>query len=202
MNTITIIGQVVGFAAAAIMILSFQFKNNRDLFIAQVVSTALFSVHYMLLGIGGDSGAFSGMAQNFGGLLFRTVLVISEKREKWRSPLVLTAICAYCAVTAAFTFDRSNIICLLPMLGNMFAMGALWTRKPNVIRIEQFSVTTPCWLVFNISTNSLAGIVTEVFNLISIAVYYIRMFVKKRREKKQNGEKTNEKSENNGTGQL
>ena len=29
MNTITIIGQVVGFAAAAIMILSFQFKKTR-----------------------------------------------------------------------------------------------------------------------------------------------------------------------------
>ena len=155
----------------------------------------------MFLGIGGDSGAFSGMAQNFGGLLFRTVLVFSERREKWRSPLILTTICAYCAVTAAFTFDRSNLICLLPMLGNMFAMGALWTRKPNVIRIEQFSVTTPCWLIFNVSTHSIAGVVTEVFNLISIAVYYVRMFVNKRKEKK-NGEKEDEKSENNGARQL
>ena len=202
MNTITIIGQVVGFAAAAIMILSFQFKKNKDLFIAQVIATSLFTVHYMLLGIGGDSGAFSGMAQSIGSQFLRIILVISERREKWRSPLILTTLCAYCAVTAAFTFDRTNIICLLPMIGNMFAMGALWTRKPNVIRIAQFSVTTPCWLIYNISTNSIAGIITEVFNLVSITVYYVRMYVKKRKEKKQNGEKENEKSENNGAGQL
>lgn len=198
MNTYIITGQIIGIFAAAIMILSFQFKDNKKLFAAQVISTVLFTVHYLFLGLGGNNAAFAGMAQNFGGVILRVVLLISEKHEKWRSPIVLSILCAYSAVMAAVTFDRSNLLCLLPVIGNIICMGAMWTRKPNVIRIFQFTVTTPCWLIFNIFSLSISGIITEVFNLISIGVYYIRILSSKHRRK---GQK-NEEIENNSDRQL
>ena len=77
MNALTVIGQAVGLLAAAVMIFSFQFKENKKLFTAQVISTSLFTLHYMFLGLGGDYSAYSGMAQNFGGLLLRVVLLLS-----------------------------------------------------------------------------------------------------------------------------
>ena len=51
MNPTQIAGQIVGLVAAAIMIVSFQFKNTKRLFIIQVCSTVLFTLHYALLGL-------------------------------------------------------------------------------------------------------------------------------------------------------
>lgn len=199
MSTLTIIGQIVGGVAAVILIFSFQFKDNKKLFIAQICSCTLFTLHYMLLGFGGDPAAFSGMAQNFGGLLFRVPLLLSEKNEKWRSPIILAALCAYSAVTAVLTYEQGNIICLLPMIGNIIGMGAMWVKKPNVIRIAQLTFMSPCWLTYNIFTLSIAGIITETFNIISIGVYYLRQLIAKKKKKK---ELTDEKSEDNGSGKL
>ena len=200
MSTLTIIGQIVGGIAAVILIFSFQFKDNKKLFIAQICSCTLFTVHYMLLGFGGDPKAFSGMVQNFGGLLFRVPLLLSEKNEKWRSPIILAALCAYSAVTAVLTYEPGNIVCLLPMIGNIIGMGAMWVKKPNVIRVAQLSFMSPCWLIYNIFTFSISGIITESFNIISIGVYYLRQLIAKRRNKKK--ELTDEKSEDNGSGKL
>lgn len=183
MNPLSVIGQAIGLFAAVSIIISFQFKDNKKLFFLQACSTVLFTLHYLFLGLGGDNGAYAGMAQNFGGFIFRILLLVSEKYEKLKSPLALTTVCAYCAVTAAVTFDKSNIICILPMIANLICMGAMWTRKPNIIRAAQFFVVSPCWLIFNISAFSIAGIFTESFNIISIIVYYIRAFIKNKRDK-------------------
>lgn len=198
MNTITIIGQVVGLLAAAVMIFSFQLKENKKLFTAQVISTSLFTLHYMFLGLGGDYSAYSGMAQNFGGLLLRVVLLLSEKFKKFGSPVAMAVVCSYCAVTSVLTYNAENPLCILPMVGNLILAGAMFTKNPNAIRLGQLSVTSPCWLIYNFSVFSISGIITESFNIISIAIYYVRQYVKKKKEK----EKTNEKSEDNGPGQL
>ena len=183
MNTLTIIGQIVGLFAAALMILSFQFKENKKLFICQVISTALFSTHYLLIALGGSANAFAGMAQNIGGLFIRIVMLL-QMRFKWaKSPITMSALCAYCAVMAALTYT-GDPVCLLPTVGNIVVIGAMWTNDPDKIRIGQLSVTTPCWLVYNVFTWSISGIITESFNLVSICVYYVRQAVRKKKEKK------------------
>lgn len=198
MSTLSIIGQIVGIFAAAILIFSFQFKDNKKLFIMQICSCTLFTTHYMLLGLGGDPIAFSGMAQNFGGLLFRVALLLSEKYKKLSSPIVLSALCAYCAVTAVLTYTPGNVVSLLPMVGNIIGLGAMWVKKPNVIRISQLTFMSPCWLVYNIFTFSISGIITESFNIISIGVYYLRQLIANKKKKEQ----ADEKSKDNGGGQL
>ena len=75
-------------------------------------------------------------------------------------------------------------MCLLPTIGNIVVIGAMWTNDPDKIRIGQLSVTTPCWLVYNVFTWSISGIITESFNLVSICVYYVRQAVRKKKEKK------------------
>ncbi len=183
MNALTIIGQVVGFVAAALMILSFQFKENKKLFICQVLSTSLFSLHYLILALGGNTNAFSGMAQNVGGLLIRIVMLLQQKYKWAKSPVTMSVLCTYCAVMAALTYT-GNPIALLPTVGNIVLIGAMWTNDPDKIRIGQFAVTTPCWLTYNFIAWSISGIITESFNLVSIGIYYIRQAIKKKNEKK------------------
>lgn len=183
MNGYQIAGQAVGLVAAAVMIISFQFKNTKKLFAAQIVSTLLFTVHYALLGVGGDRGAYAGMAQNFAGLAFRVVIILSQKHEKLKSPIALTALCAYSAVAAALLYN-GNPATLLPTAGNIICMGVYWTSNKDTIRIGQLAVVSPCWLIYNFFTMSVSGIITETFNIVSIIVYYIRMRLEKKNEEK------------------
>ena len=145
MNTLTIIGQILGFVAMALIVWSFQFKDYKKLFLLQVGSCFFFVLHYLFLGLGGDPAAYSGMAQNFVGLLFRAVLLLGEKHKK---------------------------ICV----------GSLWTRDSNVIRLCQLIAVSPSWLLFNVFTFSIPGILLESFNIISIIIYYIRMRIRGKSE--------------------
>ena len=89
MSPLFILGQIWGLCAMALIILSFQFKAPKWLCIVQVCSCALFILHYLFLGLNGDAAAYSGMAQNAVGLLFRLVLTLSEKKKALLSPLVM-----------------------------------------------------------------------------------------------------------------
>ena len=181
MNPLQIAGQLVGVLAAAVMIVSFQFKDTKKLFILQVCSTLLFTTHYALLGFGGDSGAFAGMAQNFAGVAFRVVILLSEKFKKLKSPIALTVLCAYSAVAATLMYN-GQITTLLPTVANIICMGIYWSENKNVIRLGQLVIVSPGWLAYNIFTMSFSGIFTESFNIISIIVYYIRMKAGKKNE--------------------
>ena len=180
MTLLFILGQVWGLIAMALIVLSFQFKAPKWLCIVQVCSCAMFVLHYLFLGLNGDTAAYSGMAQNAVGLLFRVVLTLSEKRKALLSPLVLASLCAVAAVVAVLTYP-GRLIALLPVVGNFACIGCMWTKNSNVIRATQLAVISPFWLTYNVFTLSVAGILTECFNLVSIGVYYVRVWKEKKR---------------------
>ena len=180
MTPLFILGQIWGLCAMALIILSFQFKAPKWLCIVQVCSCALFILHYLFLGLNGDAAAYSGMAQNAVGLLFRLVLTLSEKRKALLSPLVMAGLCAVAAVVAVLTYP-GRLIALLPVVANFACIGCMWTKNANTIRATQLAVISPFWLTYNIFTLSVAGLLTESFNIVSIVIYYIRMHREKKR---------------------
>lgn len=179
MNHLNLAGQLLGLVAMVLTVLSFQFKNARRLFLIQVCSCILFTLHYLCFGLAGDSTAYAGVAQNLVGLLFRAVLTLSDKHKALLSPLVLSGLCAVSAVVAVLTYS-GDPIALLPTVANFACIGCMWTKKTDVIRLTQLAVITPCWLSFNIATLSIAGIMTECFNLASIGIYYLRTLRERR----------------------
>lgn len=181
MHPLTIIGQIWGVIAMLLIVLSFQFKDAKRLFLIQVCSCLLFTLHYLFLGLGGDSAAYSGMAQNIVGLLFRVSLSLSDKRKWLMSPLVMAGLCALAAVVAVLTYP-GRIIALLPVIANFACIGCMWTKKTDVMRLTQVSVISPLWLIYNVVTFSIAGILTESFNLVSIGIYYLRTWRGKKRD--------------------
>ena len=180
MTLLFILGQVWGLIAMALIVLSFQFKAPKWLCIVQVCSCALFVLHYLFLGLNGDTAAYSGMAQNAVGLLFRVVLTLSEKKKALMSPLVLASLCAVAAVVAVLTYP-GRLIALLPVVANFACIGCMWTKDSNVIRVTQLAIISPFWIIYNVSTLSIAGILTESFNVVSIGIYYIRMWREKKK---------------------
>ena len=186
---LSLIGQIFGFFAMALIVLSFQCKKPQGLFIVQIASCCMFILNYLFLGLGGDTAAYSGMAQNAVGLLFRGALALSATHKKLLSPIVLSAMGALGAIVAVLTYNPvettlfAQIMPLLPVVANFACMGCMWTKDSNIIRATQLIVISPLWLIYaaTLSPVSIAGICTEVFNLSSIGVYYFRMWRAKKK---------------------
>ena len=185
---LSLIGQIFGFIAMALIVLSFQCKKPQGLFIVQIASCCMFILSYLFLGLGGDSAAYSGMAQNAVGLLFRSALALSNQYKKLLSPLVLAGMGALGALVAVLTYPYEavtllgRIMPLLPVVANFACMGCMWTKNSNIIRATQLIIISPFWLIYTASLGAVAGVLTEVFNISSIGVYYFRLW----REKKKN----------------
>lgn len=180
MSPLFLIGQLLGLCAMALIVLSFQYKKPSLLCFFQFCACIFFVLHYLCLGLNGDPNAYAGMTQNIVGLLFRGVLVLAEKRRSLLSPLVLSGLCAFSAVVAILTYP-GRLISLLPTVANFICMGGMWTRNANTVRIIQLTVISPFWILYNVSALSLAGVLTESFNLVSIGIYYIRMYHNKKK---------------------
>lgn len=93
---------------------------------------------------------------------------------------MLAGLCAVSAVVAVLTYP-GRLIALLPTVANFACIGCMWTKNSNTIRITQLAIISPFWITYNIFTLSVAGIMTECFNLVSIGVYYVRMWRGKKR---------------------
>ena len=180
MTPLFILGQLWGLCAMALIVISFQCKKPARLCVVQVCACLFFILHYLFLGLNGDAAAYAGMTQNAVGLLFRGVLALSEKKKSLLSPLVLAGLCAVSAVVAILTYP-GRLIALLPTVANFACIGCMWTKNSNTIRVTQLAIISPFWITYNIFTLSVAGILTECFNLVSIGVYYVRVWREKRR---------------------
>lgn len=180
MTPLFILGQLWGLCAMALIVISFQCKKPARLCIVQVCACLFFVLHYLFLGLNGDAAAYAGMTQNAVGLLFRGVLALSEKKKSLLSPLMLAGLCAVSAVVAILTYP-GRLIALLPTVANFACIGCMWTKNSNTIRITQLAIISPFWIIYNIFTLSVAGILTECFNLVSIGVYYVRVWREKKR---------------------
>ena len=56
----------------------------------------------------------------------------------------------------------------------------MWTKNANTIRATQLAIISPFWLIYGVFTLSVAGILTECFNIVSIGIYYLRLYREKR----------------------
>lgn len=179
MTPLFILGQILGLCAMALIVISFQCKKPARLCIIQVCACLFFVLHYLFLGLNGDAAAYAGMTQNAVGLLFRGVLALSEKKKSLLSPMVLAGLCALSAVVAILTYP-GRLIALLPVVANFACIGCMWTKNSNTIRVTQLAIISPFWITYNVFTLSVAGILTESFNLVSIGIYYLRLYREKR----------------------
>ena len=73
------------------------------------------------------------------------------------------------------------VVMLTVVLVLSLALTGCGKKNSNVIRATQLAVISPFWLTYNVFTLSVAGILTESFNIVSIGVYYIRMAREKKR---------------------
>lgn len=165
-----IIGQIIGFIAMGIIVISYQQKTHKNILVFQMVSGLLFTIHYIML------GAYTGAVMNLLGA-FRS-LVYANRDKKWaKSVLWPTLFSIGFLISGILTWD--NVYSVFPLIAMLMSSVVLWIEQPKINRIFSLPTST-CWLIYNIKTVSIPGIVTEIFVLTSIIVGIIRLDIKRK----------------------
>lgn len=158
------VAQGIGMIGTALVMVSFQFRGRR-LFLLQGFAAVAFAVNFALL------GAYAGMLLNVlsavrGGLL-------SMESKGWAShPFwfwflqIAYVVCGVATWQAWFS--------LLPVIAMMVSTVTMWRKNGRQIRTMQLLVVSPCWMIYSALVFSVSGMVTELFNIVSIVISIVR----------------------------
>lgn len=172
-NDITfIISQLIGAAAAALLLLSFQQRTHKRIVVMQIFSGLLFSVQYLMI------GAYEGMVGNIVGLT-RGIAYSFRTKSKLVDSIACPIIFAVLAGLGGLA-TYSSPVSLLPMAAMMISSFVLWNPKTQQLRALTFP-TSFMWLIYNIICRSYSGVITEVLSEISIIIGLIRFRKKKQK---------------------
>lgn len=159
---------IIGFI---IIVYSFQCKKNRNFLLMQGIGSFMFFINFILMGGAAIAGAFFNLVNLVRGLLF-----CKNDKRMWKLVLV------ECLYTVSFVVPMFLIwgdwfaifISSLPYVMLMIMSVLMWKGNGKHIRIFQFFLMSPSWIVHNVINFSLGGIVCESFNMLSVLVAFLR----------------------------
>jgi len=162
----TVVVQGLGLIAAALMIASFQCKRSHQLFFLQICSYVVFIIHMLLLG--GITGA---MTQTVS--LVRNIVLYKADNSAWARhkawlPVFLLAYVVVMLVTWQGVFS------ILPCIAMLAITIGSWSGNGRNIRLTVLLVNSPAWIIYDIYTGSVAGIIQEIFCMLSSALAFFR----------------------------
>ena len=156
--------QGIGFFGTILYFISFQCRDNRNLFRVQFLSYLFYFIHLILLGA--VTGGISYMIN-----IIRSFCLGSS----WKLAHTKTMCAVICLMqVAALFFTWSGWISILPVAANIAATIAGYTHSARKVRIVGMLVNSPLWIVYNIIVGSWAGILDEAVSEISMTVSIIR----------------------------
>ena len=162
---INLIGQAVGFVAIAVAFLSFQIKSKNGILAVQALANFIWAVHFYMI------GALAGCILNLAAT-GRNLIFAKRDSHKWLRgvwlPTVISVIIAALSISTRETwFD----VILLP--STLLSTYTYCLGSERIIRNSTVFVSLT-WLVFNIVSFSVSGVVAEIFNLTSLTIAIIR----------------------------
>ena len=166
------IAQIIGVIALLMVIVSFQQRTQKRIMFFQLFSTALFVVHFSLLGL------YTGSILN--AVAFFRSLVYYNKEKKWgNTPLWPAVFTAVSVVAGIVTWDGA--LSLLPMLAMVLSSVSTWLSSAKLVRIFNLPGSA-MWMVYNFAGQSYPGAVTEIISTVSVIVGIIRLDLRKNKD--------------------
>lgn len=159
-----ILVQLVGFIGTGLFFLSFQCRENRNLFRVQLFSYFFYTLHLLLLGAvtGGASYIINGLRS----------FCLQSKWEFAKSNGMCVILC--CLQIAAMGLTWSGWLSVLPVAANIASTIGGYTRNPQKVRIAGMFINSPLWMIYDIIVGSWAGILDELVSELSMAISVIR----------------------------
>lgn len=162
----TIIVQGIGFVGMFFLVISYQAKSNKMLFILQMLGCLAFSLQFALL------GAYSGCIATLINIVRNLMLTKYNDCAaiRWKGWIVVFSL----ASAAAAMLTWNGWVSILPVIAIISATYAFWTNNAGRIRIIVLFVNAPCMLLYNLMVHSWAGVLNETITIVSIIVSIIR----------------------------
>lgn len=158
-----VIAQGIGFVGAALVFLSFQQKGKKQILLTQMAAGFVFSIHFIML------GAVTGAMMNAVAVARNLVFSRGEKLKRpyfW--PVLFMGL-----FTLLGVLSWQNLFSLLPIMAMNLSNIVFSLKNPRYIRFCYVPVSVG-WLIYNISAFSVAGIITEIFCLLSLLIAIVR----------------------------
>lgn len=161
--------QLIGWTGTVLYVGSFQFKNSRRMALCAVLGALSYVIHYFMLGA--FAGSISLLISMFGNFL---VACSGRRWSDWKlwPPLLVAAY----AIATAVTWQGA--LSLLPCAVSALKSWVYFSRNGKVIRLTCLCIVSPGWMVYNVITGSISGLVCELFVSGSILVSILRYGIK------------------------
>lgn len=165
-----IISQTLGIIGMVCGISSFQCKSNRNFFLLQGMSGVFFAIQFLM------TGAWAGLLYNAYNIFRAVVCEVLNKKRRVVYLVLLELLVAAAGVCSVVVFKEAWWLVAFVVAAQATGTFTMWTRNGRTVRIGQFFVVSPGWLVYDllIPVPSIGGILTEIFNMTSVVISFIR----------------------------
>ena len=144
--------QGIGILGTLLFFLSYQCRQNKNLFRVQFVSYLCYTTHLLLLGaITGGISYILNTVRSF---------CLGSKNRFLKGNWMCAIICALQIVALYFTWDGWWSV--LPVAANIAATIGGYTYNGQKIRAVGIFINSPLWILYDIIVGSWAGILDEV----------------------------------------
>ncbi|MBR6595756.1 MAG: YgjV family protein [Oscillospiraceae bacterium] len=156
--------QGIGLLGTLLFFLSYQCRQNKNLFRVQFVSYLCYTTHLLLLGaITGGISYILNTVRSF---------CLGSKHSFLKGNWMCAIICALQMVALYFTWDGWWSI--LPVAANIAATIGGYTYNGQKIRAVGIFINSPLWILYDIIVGSWAGILDEVVSEASMLLSIYR----------------------------
>jgi len=175
MKSIELIAQIIGIAAMAFNILSYQQKTRSGAIAFQLVGASLFAINFLLL-----DAVVGGLLNVIGAI--RSIVFLNKEKLRadhpaWFAGFTAAYLASYILTFTLFAKEPTAvnlIVEFLPVIG-MVALTISY-RQSDAKAIRRFGlISSPSWLIYNIANLSIGAICCEVLSLGSIIIGILRL---------------------------
>lgn len=158
--------QIIGFFALISSITSYQSKKKRKFLIFQVIANMLYAVQYGIL------GAYTAFIAVVISTIRSLIFFVYEKDNKAIPTIYLIILELSVVVAGIYTYD--NILSIIPVVITILFTYATWQKNLKITYV--FGVVASVgWLINNCFVGAYVGCISNIFELMSSFIGYIRL---------------------------
>ena len=153
-----IIANIIGFVAFIVTLIAYHRATKKKIFESMIIANILDVVHYLVL------GAYSGCITKVIALI-RNLVIVKKEKYKWlSSKAILVLFIIIYIISGIVTF--TNILSILCIIAAIIYL--IWCWNGNELQVKRAAFYCYfLWLIYNVSVQSYAGIISNVISIIS-----------------------------------
>ncbi len=169
-----ILSQIFALLASLSLGCTYFVNNKTKIMIFCLLYCIFYGTHYLLL------GAITGALITLVSLIRNIIFYINSKKKQENSKLLLILLIIFALISGILSYQ--NIFSILLIIASVISTYSVWQDDVQKYKLLALPVGI-CYLVYGISINSIASIITETVLLIAVIVGIKKMYNKKIKKK-------------------